>query len=257
MKIKALLVSSILTALFLSSQNANATGIPVVDTVHNGTSMLVLTEELAQTAKQIQEYKTQYDQYMQQMKDAAAPALYIWDQANSTISKIRGLTGMLDGYVNRYGNIERYLSQFKDLNYWRNSECYKFGGCTAEELQEVHDAIAFGSESQNESNSDFMRVLEQQQDALEQDASTLEDLQEQAGDADGHMKALQAANQLASAQAAQILQLRSGFNAFANAVVQRQQALQQIEAQAQASGVALRRDTTSIINTDNEGWGFK
>jgi type IV secretion system protein TrbJ len=250
--IKTLLLS---LTLFLST-NINAGGWPVFDAVHNGQTTLVLAQELLQTAKQVEEYKTQLDQYVQQMKDAAAPALYVWDKANATINKIRGLTGTVDGYINKYGNIDRYLSKFQDLNYWKNSPCYKFGGCTAEELQEVHDAIAFGSESQNESNSDFIRVLQQQQDALEDDAETLGDLQDQAQDADGHMKALQAANQLASAQANQMLQLRSGFNAFANAIIQRQQALQAMEAQAQAAGIALRRDTTRVINSDDKGWGF-
>ena len=240
------------------STNANAFGFDyVIDLQSIAQQAKTFIEEQTQTAQQLAEYALQGQQYVQQMKDAVAPAVYVFDEVTNKIDEIQALTSTIDGYISEYGDIEGYLSKFKDVSFYKDSPCFKEGGCTQDELQDLHDSIAFGSESQNESNSDFIRYLEQQQDSLKDDAKTLEKLQEQAKDADGHMKALQAANQLASAQANQLLQLRSGFNSLANAIVQRQQALQQVEAQAHAAGVALRRDTTRVINSDDKGWGFK
>lgn len=258
-KIKTILTATIATVLIGLSAPAKA--FFGAEIVFDPTAIIQTTksaiEEHAQTLKQIEQYILQGKEYAQQIKDAMAPAAYIFDEVTSTIDEIQALNSTIDGYISEYGDVEGYLSKFKDVSYYKDSPCFKEGGCSQDEFQDLHDSIAFGSESQNESNSDFIRYLEQQQDALKDDAKTLEKLQDQAQDADGHMKALQAANQLASAQANQLLQLRSGFNSFANAIVQRQQALQQVEAQAHAAGVALRRDTTKIIDSDNEGWGFK
>jgi type IV secretion system protein TrbJ len=257
-KIKTTLRAALATVTIGLPYPSHAFGLDfVIDVDAIAQAALTTAEEVKQTVQQAAEYALQGQQYVQQMKDAVAPAAYIFDEVTSTIDEIQSLNSTIDGYVNKYGDVEGYLSKFKDVSFYKDSPCFKEGGCSQDEFQELHDSIAFGSESQNESNSDFIRYLEQQQDALKDDAKTLEKLQDQAQDADGHMKALQAANQLASAQANQLLQLRSGFNSLANAIVQRQQALQQVEAQAHAAGVALRRDTTKIINSDNEGWGFK
>ena len=55
----------------------------------------------------------------------------------------------------------------------------------------------------------MLKALDQQQDTLQSDAQNLVSLQSQASGAVGQMQAIQAANQLASAQANQLLQIRS------------------------------------------------
>lgn len=63
----------------------------------------------------------------------------------------------------------------------------------------------------------MFKALDEQQETLQSDADNLADLQTQATGAQGQMEAIQAANQLASAQSNQLLQIRSLLVAQQNA----------------------------------------
>jgi P-type conjugative transfer protein TrbJ len=73
--------------------------------------------------------------------------------------------------------------------------------------------------------------LDEQQETLQSDADNLADLQTQATGAQGQMEAIQAANQLASAQTNQLLQIRSLLVAQQNAAATLAQAQADKEAQ--------------------------
>jgi P-type conjugative transfer protein TrbJ len=86
------------------------------------------------------------------------------------------------------------------------------------------------TESQKKANDALFKGLDLQQEALTKDAKTLERLQSAAKGADGQMQALGYANQLASAQANQMLQIRGLLVAQQNSIATRQQALNDREA---------------------------
>ncbi|HCT6106986.1 TPA: conjugal transfer protein TrbJ, partial [Escherichia coli] len=80
---------------------------------------------------------------------------------------------------------------------------------------------------------------------LQQDADNLADLQTQASGATGQMKAIQAANQLASAQANQLLQIRSLLVAQQNAAA----TLAQVQADKEAQQTVADQRALSGVNT--------
>jgi P-type conjugative transfer protein TrbJ len=98
------------------------------------------------------------------------------------------------------------------------------------------------SESQKKANDALFRGLDRQQEALKADARTLEQLQSSAQGANGQMQALGYANQLASQQANQLLQIRALLIAQQNAVTTRMQAELDREAQQTAATEQLRLD---------------
>ena len=71
----------------------------------------------------------------------------------------------------------------------------------------------------------------------------LEALQKNAQDAPGQMAAIQAANQFASNQASQLMQIRGLLIAQQNAEAARQARMADIEAQQAAAAVQLRNGT--------------
>jgi P-type conjugative transfer protein TrbJ len=77
------------------------------------------------------------------------------------------------------------------------------------------------SESQKKANDALFKGLDQQQDALTADARTLQRLQGKAQGATGQMQAIGYANQLASQQANQLLQIRGLLIAQQNAIATR------------------------------------
>jgi len=226
---------------------ANA-GIPVIDGANVALNKVTSFESIAQTAKQIEEYvtqvqqyKTQLDQYENMIKNTVAPAAYIWDEANSTINKLMSAQDMLNYYTTQAGSMDSYLSKFQDVGYYRSSSCFQMGGCSGSDKEEIEKNEDQHSEAQKEANAAMFKGIAQQQENLKSDARQLERLQTAASTADGQVKAIQYANQLASQQANQLLQIRGLMIAQQNAIAAKAAA----EQDQQARDTAAERNMTS------------
>jgi P-type conjugative transfer protein TrbJ len=86
-------------------------------------------------------------------------------------------------------------------------------------------------------------ALDKQQEAMELDARQLQRLQSGAQGASGQMQALGFANQLASQQANQLLQIRALLIAQQNIIATRYQALADREALQSAASEKFRKGT--------------
>ena len=91
---------------------------------------------------------------------------------------------------------------------------------------------------------------------MQSDANNLSDLQSQASDAQGQMEALGAANQLASAQANQLLQIRSLLLAQQTAATTLAQAQADKDAQQSAASIQLRNGS-NITTSTSKNWSFQ
>lgn len=230
-------------------QGAHA-GIPVIDGGNLTQNMMTAFESVAQTlkqveqyAKQVEQYQTQLQQYENQLQNTAAPAAYIWDQANSTINKLIQAQDMLAYYQNRAGSLDAYLAKFQDASYYRGSPCFNGGGCTAEAREAMAENRRMSNQAQKEANAAMFKGLAQQQENMQADARQLERLQSAATTADGQVKAIQYANQLASHQSNQLLQIRGLMVAQQNALVAQQQEDQNRKAIELAAGEYSRSRT--------------
>ena len=216
-------------------------GIPVIDGGNLIQNVMSAMEAVAQTAKQIEQYQTQLQQYENMIQNTTAPAAYIWDQAQSTMNTLLAAQDTLNYYKNQVGSLDAYLGKFQDVAYYRSSPCFSSGGCSDAERAAMEQNRRLASESQKKANDALFKGLDQQQDALTADARTLQQLQGKAQGATGQMQAIGYANQLASQQANQLLQIRGLLMAQQNAIATRNQALADREAQEAASSEQLRK----------------
>ncbi len=211
-------------------------GIPVIDGGNLVQNVMSAIENVAQTLKQIEQYQTQLQQYENMIQNTMAPAAYIWDQAQSTINGLMTATDTLNYYKNQLGGVDSYLGKFQDVAYYRSSPCFNgTGGCTPAEQAAMAENRRLASESQKKANDAMFKGLDRQQDALKSDAQRLQQLQAAAQGANGQMQAIGYANQLASQQANQLLQIRSLLVAQQNAIATRMQAEADREAQQQVA----------------------
>jgi P-type conjugative transfer protein TrbJ len=220
-------------------------GIPVIDGANLSQTVMSAIENVAQTLKQIQQYQTQLQQYQNMLTNTAAPASYIWDQAQSTMSRLRGSIDTLSYYKNQLGSVDAYLGKFQDTAFYRNSPCYSANGCTPAQWAALKDTQRLGSEAQKKANDGLFRGLDKQQQAMEDDARQLRTLQSGAQGATGQMQALGYASQLASHQSNQLLQIRGLLVAQQNAIATRNQVLADREAQEAAASTQLRQGSYS------------
>lgn len=217
------------------------TAIPVIDGANLSQNVMTAIESVAQTLKQIEQYQTQLRQYENQLQNTMAPAAYIWDRAQSTINGLMSAVDTLNYYKTQLGSVNAYLGKFQDVAYYRGSPCFSSAGCSDAERAAMSENRRLASESQKKANDALFRGLDKQQEALKADARTLEQLQSSAQGASGQMQALGYANQLASQQANQLLQIRALLIAQQNAVATRMQADLDREARQTVATEQLRQ----------------
>ncbi|ECZ0744826.1 P-type conjugative transfer protein TrbJ [Salmonella enterica] len=249
---KALLASFVASVMTLPAQ----AGIPVIDGTNVVQTTISAVNNVQAVAKQIQQYQTQLQQYENMLQNTVAPAAYIWDQANSTINKLLQAQDTLNYYKNQAGSLDAYLKRYQDISYYRSSPCFNSNiECTADELKALHNAEKDNSEARKKANDAVFEVIDQQQETLRTDANNLADLQSQATNAKGQMEAIQAANQLASAQTNQLLQIRSILVAQQTAAATLAQAQADKEAQQAAASEQLRNGD-NITKSTPKTWTF-
>ena len=93
------------------------------------------------------------------------------------------------------------------------------------------------------------RGIQTQQEQLVEDATKLEQIQAAAESAEGRSEALQYANQLASNQAAQLMQIRTLLSMQVNVLTARNQALNTQESITQASDEKARSGHSRPVQT--------
>jgi len=192
-------------------------GIPVADGLNISQATISAIQNVAAVTKQIEQYRTQLEQYENMLQNTAAPAAYIWDEADRTISKLLEAQDTLTYYKNQAGSLESYLSKYQDVSHYSASPCFGVQGCTSEDQQAIAKARADASTARKLASDALLKNVDSQQDTLQTDADNLAAMQHHAVTATGHMQAIQSANQLASAQANQLLQIRSLLVAQQNA----------------------------------------
>jgi P-type conjugative transfer protein TrbJ len=137
-------------------------------------------------------------------------------------------------------SLEGYLSQFRDVNYWLAASPNQYQYQTA------------GSVLQKQSNDGLLRQVVEEQDQIRADAANLERLQTQAGSADGQMKALVAANELAALQEKSLLEIRALLSTQQQALATRNATLSNDEAMKQAATQQYFR--TQLGPQPHTGW---
>ncbi|EDP8962409.1 P-type conjugative transfer protein TrbJ [Salmonella enterica subsp. enterica] len=241
---KNVLAAKVALVLALSAGTLAVTpaqaGIPVIDGTNLSQTTVTAIQQVAQVQKQIEQYRTQLQQYENMLQNTVAPAAYVWDQAQSTINGLMSAVDTLNYYKNQAGSIDAYLGKFKDVSYYKGSPCFSLSGCSESERKAMEENRRLASESQKKANDALFRGLDQQQSNLKSDAATLEQLKGKATTAQGQLEALGYANQFASQQANQLMQIRGLLLAQQNAIATQMQAQQDRQAQQDAAGAKLR-----------------
>jgi P-type conjugative transfer protein TrbJ len=234
-----------IAALLISTAVAGpvgAGGLPVVDIPNLLQNTRAVIDGIAQTKKQIEQYRTQMQQYELEIRNATRPERYIWDDARRTISQLRTAVDTLENYKTQFGDINELLKQFGDLDYYRASSCFQDNGpCTEQEQAALNERSRLGLEVQKRASDALVRGILNQQESIAADADRLLVLQANAEGAEGQLQALGAANQLASAQVNQLLQLRGMMTAQQQLLAVESQRRTDREAREAAASEQLRR----------------
>ena len=254
--------SALALAMSLGTSLPSRAALPTIDVTNIVQTTITATEEVRQTAKQIEQYaaqikqyQTQLQQYENMLQNTVTPATQIWDKAQATMTSLRNTIDTLSHYKQQLGSIDAYLAKFQDLNYYKSSPCFSGGPCSpAMRAALLSDQQSYQSESQKKANDALFKGLAKQQDALQSDANTLQSLQSGAQGATGQLQALGYANQLASSQANQLLQIRGLLIAQQNAATTRAQA--QVDDEAMRAAASARARRIDFVPSPQKSYSF-
>jgi P-type conjugative transfer protein TrbJ len=212
------------------------TGIPVIDFSNLAQNIVTALHQVMSYTQQVSQYQLQMQQYANQVKNTVAPVAQVWQAAQQTMNGVLGTVNMF-----RNGSqLEGYLNQFQDVNYWLSASPNSYTYQTA------------GSLAQKQANDAMVKGIVQQEAQIRTDAANLERLQSQAGSADGQMKALTAANQLAALEQEQLLQIRELLLQEEQALAARNSTLANDEALREAATKQFYNGP--IITINHTGW---
>lgn len=205
-------MSLVLAVAFgLSAGFSSAGGIPAFDGANVTQTTITALENVAQTMKQINQYKTQLEQYERQLKDAKNLSNFNWGNVEDTISKMQSSMDTLAAQKKDLGSLDRYINNFEST--YKNSPCFVSSSkCTAADRAQMVKNQEDLQRYKKLANDGVLRGVNSQIDSISKDAAQLKALQRSAEGSEGQMQSLQYANQISSAQASQLLQLRNMMN---------------------------------------------
>ena len=233
---KKMILTSVAVVLVAALPISSPGTMPVIDYSNLTQNVTTALHQVSAYAQQVQQYQLQLQQYANQVRNTAAPVAQVWQQAQQAMNGVMGTAGMFQNG----SALQSYLNQFQNVNYWLSAPPGNYTYQTA------------GSVAQKQANDALVKGIVAQQAQIQKDAATLEQLQSQASTADGQMKALMAANQLAALQQEQLLQIRALLVQEQQALAARNQTLANDEAMREAATQKFFNVPQITIN--HTGW---
>ena len=180
----------------------------VLDTAVLGEAASTAASTAKQVAGQVKDYALQLQQYQDMVKNTLAPVAWVWNETTNTYMQFRSYADMLQYYTSG-GGIEAYLTNFQNAGYYGSSPCFTAKGCTFEEIQKIRKTEWAASEAQKRANDAQIHGVSLGQEQLQKDSQDLSAVQRAAQAATGRNEMLGASNQLASANANNLLAMRA------------------------------------------------
>lgn len=180
----------------------------VLDSAVLGEAASSAASAAKQVAGQVKDYALQLQQYQDMVKNTLAPVAWVWNETTNTYQLFRSYSDMLQYYASG-GGVESYLSTFQNASYYSSSPCFTPRGCSYAEIQKIRETEWAASQAQKRANDAQIRGVSLGQEQLQKDAEDLANVQRAAQSATGRNEMLGASNQLASANANNLLAMRA------------------------------------------------
>jgi P-type conjugative transfer protein TrbJ len=235
-----------------------AGGMAVIDMANVKQTTVTAIENVEQTLKQIEQYKTQLMQYENMIRNTMAPPAYLWAQAQYSMNKLIYLTNTIRYYEQQHGGLDGYMQRFRNVEYYRSSPCFDLQGkCNDTAWKLLQEGQNTSTDAQKNANDSLLRGLSEHQNQIPLDAAHLQVLQQRTESAQGQMEALQYANQLAAYQANQLLQMRQMLIVQHNATNTQSQAEVDQKAMQQAAREAATKRLSPEILPAGRNWSVR
>ena len=167
------------------------------------TQLLQYAREAQSLATQLQQYQTQLQQYANMVTNTVALPQQIWSTVQSDIMRVRALSNAASLLS---GNSGSMISRLQSASGYLNQ---------ASSLGDIPGQFGTWQRTIGNNLDTMGRTLGIQQSQQQDQAAVIQALQEHSQSARGQMQAIQAGNELAGANAAQLVQIQATLMATA------------------------------------------
>jgi P-type conjugative transfer protein TrbJ len=164
---KKMILPSVAVVLVAALPISSPGTMPVIDYSNLTQNITTALHQVSAYAQQVQQYQLQLQQYANQVRNTVAPAAQVWQQAQQTMNSVMGTVGVFQNG----SALQGYLNQFQNVNYWLSAPPGNYTYQTA------------GSIAQKQANDALVKGIVAQQQQIQKDAATLQQLQSQASTA--------------------------------------------------------------------------
>lgn len=214
-------------ALAVSLATTAHAGIPTFDYATVG----AVGQQVQNSLRQIQ----QMQQHLTDVLRQAQQASFIPQDHLKNIQKMNQLMDSIKEAKKAAGSMQAYLDQFKSGDYFVNHPCFKGAStCTKQQKTAIKKQTDALIESKRRANTNYLKVLDNQQSSLVEESQKLQQIQSAMQTAPGRKAALDYNNQLLAMLNNQTLQMRAQMVAGNQAQATYYTSLQQKEVRSNA-----------------------
>lgn len=207
------LVGIINNVLLINNVLAQA-GVSIVTDVtnlpHNIASGINTGKSLANDIKR---YNLALKEFEILVRNSAAPYFFVYDEVKNFDENMNNLKDKFNKFSDKK-EIDKYFKKYIDPKFYANSPCYKYGGCTAEELKRLDEQ----REERINSIMDISKKMSYSIDEFKKDQlaryARLKKLNNASRNAKGHLEAQSYQNQYLSEMTGELMNLNKNMNKF-------------------------------------------
>ncbi len=245
---KILLIAMIsLGGLLGTIENGHA--LAVFDGSNLAQNIVAARESITHTQNQIMQLTNQLNQYKRMLQDAMNPGSWGWGDIQDTLNQLKNSMGSINSISGSAGGMNQFLNAFGSHSKYHESGEYYGTGNPA-----LYSGDLAGMDLQKESADDMLKLIKEQQDAMQRYSDELESLKSKASSAEGQQEAIQAGNELASMQ----IQLLSQIHALLmaqNTMLAAQLETETNQKAQQRMGTAIKMGETDFTRRETERGG--
>lgn len=238
----------LLAILALGCCIENSYALAVFDGSNLAQNIVAAREAITQTQQQIQQLQTQLNQYKRMLQDATNPGNWNWGDIQDTLNQLKYTMGSLNKVAGAAGGINQYLDSFGSHDKYSGGANYGSGSSA------LYAGDLAGANLQKEAADDLLKLVHEQQEAMNQYSEELERLKGQSAGAEGQQEAIQAGNQMLSMQIQLLSQIHTLLMAQNTMMAAQTETIINREAQ-QRMGTAIKMGETDFSRTETSRGG--
>lgn len=199
MNLKRKLFKTVCIALIIlfsySTTNAvvPAAPLPVFDGINLPQNVMAAVAAYNDFQQSILQLKQLKEEFEYTVKNTLSPAFWVWDQVQSFEDNVERLRKKFEYLIN--GGLEDYVKQYISVDFYRNSPCFKFGGCSYKEMAQLKKAQKERLKKMSETSTFVAKGLKNVLDSMDNLERKKISLQLQTTLAGGSTEAIQYGNQ--------------------------------------------------------------